>query len=205
MYQILKGFQIISVHFLFLASVPKKMSFQNSDHYSKRRFTPAEDQIIQSLAKIEGSNDWNIIAQSVKTKSARQCRDRWNNYLNPNLNNTEWTKEDDELLFNKIQEFGFKWTTIAKFFNNRTDSMIKNRYKLLVRREKRFKKKLNAKQNQTLNILETKNENADNCEDIQNHNFDDDDTYTFAQTENEFQDTLLLELEAVWKDIVFEF
>ena len=172
---------------------------------SHHKFTPEEDQRLSSMVNLVGPNNWKAISKYMNGLSSRQCRERWMNYLDPNLCKDGWTKEDDELLFNKIQEFGFKWTTIAKFFNNRTDSMIKNRYKLLVRREKRFKKKLNAKQNQTLNILETKNENADNCEDIQNHNFDDDDTYTFAQTENEFQDTLLLELEAVWKDIVFEF
>ena len=164
MYQILKGFQIVSVHFLFSASVPKKMSFQNSDHYSKRRFTPAEDQIIQSLAKIEGSNDWNIIAQSVKTKSARQCRDRWNNYLNPNLNNTEWTKEDDDLLLQKFLKQGPKWKTFSLIFKGRSLNNVRNRCLKLIRRSK-SKKNYLCQQNKA-----SSNDESDE-EDIVKHQF----------------------------------
>ena len=66
-------------------------------------------------------------------RNPRQCKDRWSNYLNPNLNVGDWTQEEDDLILKKREELGPKWKIIATFFNNRTDSMIKTRYNALIR------------------------------------------------------------------------
>ena len=44
-----------------------------------------------------------------------------------------WTKEEDQLILQKTKELGPKWMTIKKFFRFRTDAMIKNRYRELIR------------------------------------------------------------------------
>lgn len=43
-----------------------------------------------------------------------------------------WKKEKDEQILKKREELGSKWMTIKNHFKNRTDSMIKNRYKYLI-------------------------------------------------------------------------
>jgi hypothetical protein len=84
-----------------------------------------------------GTSDWALIASIMEGKNIRQCKERWTNYLSPGLNVEAWTHEDDLLLVRKYMELGNKWVKIAKFFPNRTDSMVKNRFNKLQRRDKR--------------------------------------------------------------------
>jgi hypothetical protein len=57
-------------------------------------------------------------------------------YLSPELNTRPWTPTEDALLIEKYLMIGSRWVTIAKFFPNRTDAMIKNRFLMLQRKEK---------------------------------------------------------------------
>jgi hypothetical protein len=70
-------------------------------------------------------------------RTARQCKERWINYLSPALNTAAWTPEEDRLLLEKQRDYGSKWAQIAKFFPNRTDGMVKNRFNRLQRRQAR--------------------------------------------------------------------
>lgn len=86
--------------------------------------------------------DWNEIAQQMKTgRNARQCRERWLNYLSPSVVNGPWTDEEEELLCNKYNEIGPHWKKIAFYFPTRTDINIKSHYHLLERRKRKEEKK----------------------------------------------------------------
>jgi hypothetical protein len=100
----------------------------------RAKFSLDEDKQLQSLVEQLGANDWNLIAEAIEGRSPRQCRERWMNYLCPALNTTTWTEEEDLLLVQKFQELGGKWVAMARFFPNRTDSMIKNRFNRMRRR-----------------------------------------------------------------------
>jgi hypothetical protein len=89
------------------------------------------------LVEVLGSSDWATIAERMPGKNQRQCRERWTNYLAPTLNTAHWTREEDILLIQKYSEFGAKWVQVAAFFPNRTDSMMKNRFNKLQRREQK--------------------------------------------------------------------
>jgi hypothetical protein len=107
----------------------------NKSNQNKRnRFTQDDDQQLLQLINQYGILNWNVIAEKMISKNARQCKERWDNYLNPNINNSGWTFEEDELLLKKYEEFGSKWVKIAKHFNNRTDTQCKNRIQKLQRR-----------------------------------------------------------------------
>lgn len=124
------------------------------------KWTAEEDTILRELIKMYGENDWRHLAKNMERRNPRQCRERWQNYLNPNLNIGKWTREEDELILAKREELGPKWTLISKFFVNRTDAMIKTRYNALVRNKKKNEKELeqsnyynnfiNAENNQNL-------------------------------------------------------
>jgi hypothetical protein len=114
------------------------LSSQTTDqHQSHAKFTASEDTQLRSLVGLFGFQDWYAISLRMPGRSARQCKERWLNYLKPTLNTTSWTLEEDTLLIEKQQEYGSRWAQIAKFFPNRTDSMIKNRFNRLQRREMR--------------------------------------------------------------------
>jgi hypothetical protein len=72
-------------------------------------------------------------------RNARQCKERWTNYLVPALNTAAWTCEEDFQLIQKYGELGPKWVQIATFFANRTDSMVKNRFNKLQRRKQKWR------------------------------------------------------------------
>ena len=99
----------------------------------KNKFTAEEDKLLLEIASKTKVHNWNEIAKKVGTRNARQCRERWNNYLNPSLRNDPWTEEEDKLLINMHAEYGTHWNKISKHFSNRSDNAIRNRWQLLMR------------------------------------------------------------------------
>jgi hypothetical protein len=96
---------------------------------SRRRiFTPDEDHILSGLVESRSYNNWSEIAQHMPGRTARQCRDRWTNYLAPAISFDPWRPDEDELIIQKVNEIGTKWATIAKFAKGRTGNALKNRW-----------------------------------------------------------------------------
>jgi hypothetical protein len=103
----------------------------------RSKFSAEEDEQLRALVPAFGRPDWHAIAENLPGRNARQCRERWGNYLSPMLNSASWTPEEDRFLLEKQAEFGTRWVQIAKCFPNRTDGMVKNRFNVLRRREAR--------------------------------------------------------------------
>jgi hypothetical protein len=91
-------------------------------------FTPDEDHLLSGLVESRAYNNWSEIAQHMSGRTARQCRDRWTNYLAPAISFEPWRPEEDELIIQKVNEIGTKWATIAKHTNARTGNALKNRW-----------------------------------------------------------------------------
>jgi hypothetical protein len=68
------------------------------------------------------------------TRNARQCRERWQNYLDPELRRSPWTAEEDLLLQAKVAEYGAGWHKISTFFVNRSPLSLRNRWQQFERR-----------------------------------------------------------------------
>lgn len=117
----------------------------------KNKFTESEDQKLIALVKKFGAKDWINISALMETRNPRQCRERWKNYLNPELRKDEWTKEEDELLLEKHNEFGGKWNKIAKFFSNRSDNGLRNRWMLLARRKQKTESVVKKSKDENVN------------------------------------------------------
>ena len=74
-----------------------------------------------------GARDWTFVCQHLKPRSAKQCRERWFNYLSPSLKKHAWTMEEDDLLVKLHQMHGNKWALISTHFEGRSPNVIKNK------------------------------------------------------------------------------
>lgn len=97
----------------------------------KFKFTKSEDSQLYNLVKLYGENDWRTIADQMPYRTPRQCRERWTNYVNPNLNKKPWSVSEDMCLIMKHHDFGNKWKIIQRFFPGRSKNDIKQRIKHL--------------------------------------------------------------------------
>lgn len=104
----------------------------------KSPFTPEEDARLRELISEKGDKSWNIIASLLPNRTARQCRERWNLYLSPQVNNEPWTQDDVIKLYTLYKAVGPQWTLLSHHFPNRTANNIKNRLKQFLRRAQRM-------------------------------------------------------------------
>jgi len=71
---------------------------------------------------------WTKVSMLMGNRSAKQCRDRWFNYLRPNSNKGEWAIEEDLKVVELQSLYGNKWTMIASFLPGRSDYDIRRRW-----------------------------------------------------------------------------
>lgn len=57
-----------------------------------------EDEILKAAVMKYGKNQWSRISSLLVRKSAKQCKARWYEWLDPSIKKTEWTREEDEKL-----------------------------------------------------------------------------------------------------------
>jgi len=99
----------------------------------KIKFSLKEDNLLRELVEQHGTKNWILISDLIESRTPRQCRERWINYLSPNLKSDGWTSEEDKLIDELYQKYGSRWHKIAKHFKNRSGNCIRNRYKLRMR------------------------------------------------------------------------
>ena len=90
---------------------------QLSPNKSRAKFSKEEDDMLLSIFQ-KYPRQWSLIASKMN-RTSRQVKDRYENYLDPNLNTDKWSLEEETLLDKKVKEFGTSWTKIAQFFDNR--------------------------------------------------------------------------------------
>lgn len=116
---------------------------QRSSSKQKRKFFSTEEDLkLVSLVNQYGkTNKWNEIAQMLGNGfNSRQCRERYQNYLNPELNNGPYSQEEDDLLISLVGKYGNKWSIIHSSFVGRSEVSVKNRWTHLKRKMNKLNK-----------------------------------------------------------------
>lgn len=92
---------------------------------------------------------WKKIEKDMGGRTAKQCRERWKLSLDPTINKSMWTPEEDRQLLNFQRELGNSWSQIKDLLGtNRTENSVKLRFKCLKKREEKFKRNLERIQQQ---------------------------------------------------------
>jgi pre-mRNA-splicing factor CDC5/CEF1 len=78
-----------------------------------------------------GKNQWSRIASLLHRKSAKQCKARWFEWLDPGIKKTEWSREEDEKLLHMAKLMPTQWRTIAPIVG-RTATQCLERYEHLL-------------------------------------------------------------------------
>lgn len=66
--------------------------------------------------------------QSYVDRTPKQIRERYLNYLRPNISHDKWTEDEDLLLLDLIKKYGHKWKTIERHMSKRSQNQLKNRF-----------------------------------------------------------------------------
>ncbi|KAJ3429629.1 snRNA-activating protein complex subunit [Anaeramoeba flamelloides] len=93
---------------------------------TKGTWTKIEDTFLTNYVNLLGRDQWNQVGSLVPGRSSKQCRERWNNQLNPKIKTCRFTQEERMLLVNLQRQFGNKWTKISTYFQGRTGNQLKN-------------------------------------------------------------------------------
>ncbi|XP_044757093.1 cell division cycle 5-like protein [Coccinella septempunctata] len=90
-----------------------------------------EDEILKAAVMKYGKNQWSRIASLLHRKSAKQCKARWYEWLDPSIKKTEWSRVEDEKLLHLAKLMPTQWRTIAPIIG-RTAAQCLERYEYLL-------------------------------------------------------------------------
>ncbi len=75
-----------------------------------------------------GSLKWRLVADDMSNRTDRQCRERWQYHVSPDVKKTKWSDAEDSLLLELQKKHGNKWSKIAKELPGRTDNNVVSSY-----------------------------------------------------------------------------
>ncbi|GFR13319.1 cell division cycle 5-like protein [Trichonephila clavata] len=90
-----------------------------------------EDEILKAAVMKYGKNQWSRIASLLHRKSAKQCKARWYEWLDPSIKKTEWTRDEEEKLLHLAKLMPTQWRTIAPIIG-RTAAQCLEHYEYLL-------------------------------------------------------------------------
>lgn len=111
---------------------------------TKVPWSMTEDELLSQIIAEKGNKrQWKEIANELNSRSGsdvfrhgKQCRERWINHLDPDINRGAWTLEEDAKLLQAFLQVGKKWAEIAKRVGQRTENSVKNRWNSLMKKYK---------------------------------------------------------------------
>jgi hypothetical protein len=99
----------------------------------KMKWSKEEDKLLLELVNKNGKN-WESISKHFEGKTVKQLKERFTNKLDPGINRSRFTAEEDDLIISLFVKLGPKWGEITQNFPGRPDNMVKNRFYSYIRK-----------------------------------------------------------------------
>lgn len=111
-----------------LAPTRNRKSHVKQNHSSC--WTKEEDRLLTHFVQSSPNVSWSVIAKFFKNKSPSQLAGRWEKVLNPDIVKGSWTRAEDEIIRNFVNENGDKdWAKLALLLPGRTGKQCRERFK----------------------------------------------------------------------------
>lgn len=94
-------------------------------------WTNAEDQVLRAAVSKYGLTQWARVASLLPKKTAKQAKARWNEYLNPQIDRSDWSKEEDEKLLGLAKLLPNQWRSISPIMGRTATQCVERYQKLL--------------------------------------------------------------------------
>lgn len=94
-------------------------------------WTNIEDEILKASVSKYGLNQWARVSSLLARKTPKQCKARWNEWLDPSIKKIEWSKEEDEKLLHLAKLMPTQWRTIAPLVGRTANQCLERYQKLL--------------------------------------------------------------------------
>lgn len=91
----------------------------------------SEDEILKAAVMKYGKQQWARVASLLNRKSAKQCKARWNEWLDPSVKKVEWSRAEDEKLLHLAKMLPSQFRTIGPLLG-RTANQCQERYERLL-------------------------------------------------------------------------
>jgi len=92
----------------------------------------SEDEILKAAIMKYGKQQWARVASLLNRKSAKQCKARWNEWLDPSVKKVEWSREEEEKLLHLAKLMPAQWRTIGTLLNGRSATQCQEHYERLL-------------------------------------------------------------------------
>ena len=92
----------------------------------------SEDEILKAAVMKYGKQQWARVASLLNRKSAKQCKARWVEWLDPSVRKVEWSRTEDERLLHLAKLLPAQWRTIGPLVGGRTAGQCQERYERLL-------------------------------------------------------------------------
>ena len=93
---------------------------------SKLAWSSESDDNLVKLISLIGPRSWDDIAAQIPNRTGKQCRERWNNHLDPLVMKNQWSTEENWVLFILQKTAENRWAKISNVLLGRPDNSIKN-------------------------------------------------------------------------------
>ncbi|KAM3468660.1 hypothetical protein MY5147_007709 [Beauveria neobassiana] len=100
-------------------------------------WTNIEDEILKAAVSKYGLNQWARVSSLLARKTPKQCKARWNEWLDPSIKKIEWSKDEDEKLLHLAKIMPTQWRTIAPIVGRTANQCLERYQKLLDEAESR--------------------------------------------------------------------